>query len=470
MNWNHSPSLPSPKLRSTRWLLSVSSTNLRSKRDTAHHRGYLTTSADAALVEVWRRLLRRYASLKGEPPKSLQRPGRNDPCPCGSGSKYKKCHLRLQSGIEPAAKLQDVPTGQIIDAWRSGAEGYSVCFGGGCSRRGIEAHSIQRARTLARISDSNNHVLGFDVQLDTAGHQRVRTVGIRRASTFPGFCPEHDKTIFQAIEDQPFRATPEQCFLLAFRALAQMHAFKIIDFRGKGEVSALLSAKRVVDAQLEWLPWSAAYTLKVILDLAEHLTEASCVHTFRLFDEWTTCIMRFAGTLSVAGVGCVGPEVGIAGEPLQDARDLDRRMEIICHSVIALEDDRHAVVLSWPAGQSIGRRVGEAIAGRGTSAADAFLEYMFLNHSNVFFSREWWEHHLDDNMRAWLGTLAAAIDGKPPDRGSIMKSSSQRQFLPWRLQGIEWLEGKKGQAADLASLVTLGKIEQAIELARGLKT
>ncbi|NBD36351.1 MAG: hypothetical protein GVY30_10210 [Chloroflexi bacterium] len=28
------------------------------------------------------------------PPPANQRPGRNDPCWCGSGKKYKQCHLR----------------------------------------------------------------------------------------------------------------------------------------------------------------------------------------------------------------------------------------------------------------------------------------------------------------------------------------------------------------------------------------
>ena len=27
-----------------------------------------------------------------EPPAAAQKPGRNDPCPCGSGKKFKKCH------------------------------------------------------------------------------------------------------------------------------------------------------------------------------------------------------------------------------------------------------------------------------------------------------------------------------------------------------------------------------------------
>ena len=35
-------------------------------------------------------------SLKKEPVKKEKKPGRNDPCPCGSGKKYKKCCGRYE--------------------------------------------------------------------------------------------------------------------------------------------------------------------------------------------------------------------------------------------------------------------------------------------------------------------------------------------------------------------------------------
>jgi hypothetical protein len=31
--------------------------------------------------------------IRGRPPESAKKLGRNDPCWCGSGKKYKKCHL-----------------------------------------------------------------------------------------------------------------------------------------------------------------------------------------------------------------------------------------------------------------------------------------------------------------------------------------------------------------------------------------
>jgi uncharacterized protein YecA (UPF0149 family) len=38
--------------------------------------------------------LTRLAALKAERPPKI---GRNDPCPCGSGEKYKKCCLQAQN-------------------------------------------------------------------------------------------------------------------------------------------------------------------------------------------------------------------------------------------------------------------------------------------------------------------------------------------------------------------------------------
>ena len=33
------------------------------------------------------------------PVRSGPRVGRNDPCPCGSGKKYKKCHMLIDEGV-----------------------------------------------------------------------------------------------------------------------------------------------------------------------------------------------------------------------------------------------------------------------------------------------------------------------------------------------------------------------------------
>jgi uncharacterized protein YecA (UPF0149 family) len=49
----------------------------------------------AAMSKEDRRYLIRMTHEPTPLQKSLGRVGRNDPCPCGSGKKFKKCHLLL---------------------------------------------------------------------------------------------------------------------------------------------------------------------------------------------------------------------------------------------------------------------------------------------------------------------------------------------------------------------------------------
>jgi preprotein translocase subunit SecA len=46
---------------------------------------------------------RRGAPAPAQPARALPRVGRNDPCPCGSGKKYKKCHMPADEGVGSGA-------------------------------------------------------------------------------------------------------------------------------------------------------------------------------------------------------------------------------------------------------------------------------------------------------------------------------------------------------------------------------
>jgi len=53
------------------------------------------------------------------------------------------------------------------------------------------------------------------------GRLHPELVGINNASTFTGFCSEHDNTIFSKVEKETFLGSQEQCFPVAYRALAR---------------------------------------------------------------------------------------------------------------------------------------------------------------------------------------------------------------------------------------------------------
>ncbi|MCT9825462.1 hypothetical protein [Pseudomonas veronii] len=107
------------------------------------------------------------------------------------------------------------------------------CLRGGdkqldCSGKIIHSHSIQRGKILASIADGGGesegkvYHLGFAPAEDMQSMQpEFKLQGIKKFSTFTGFCGGHDKAIFQPIEDVAFTATAKQQDIYAYRAAAK---------------------------------------------------------------------------------------------------------------------------------------------------------------------------------------------------------------------------------------------------------
>ncbi len=58
---------------------------------------------DAALRSARLEASSAYVSMRAEPVRATARPGRNDPCWCGSDRKYKRCHLDADDAVRPGA-------------------------------------------------------------------------------------------------------------------------------------------------------------------------------------------------------------------------------------------------------------------------------------------------------------------------------------------------------------------------------
>lgn len=120
-----------------------------------------------------------------------------------------------------------------------------------CSGKIIHAHSIQRGKILESIADGDGenegkvYHLGFAPAEDMKSMQpEFKLQGIKKFSTFTGFCGGHDKAIFQPIEDVAFSATTKQLNIYAYRAAAkELHT--IIESKNFCEV--LLGDKLNID-------------------------------------------------------------------------------------------------------------------------------------------------------------------------------------------------------------------------------
>jgi len=142
--------------------------------------------------------------------------GRNEPCPCGSGVKYKKCCLNKPDKIDPSDP--EIFISEFDTIWKN--RFVKQCVHPKkeeCSEKIVRAHSIQNNRILTKLA-VDGHVISLkqDVLFFHSGQKTGRKV----ASTFTGFCKHHDLVTFRDIENRAFEREPKQLFLFAYRAFA----------------------------------------------------------------------------------------------------------------------------------------------------------------------------------------------------------------------------------------------------------
>lgn len=141
--------------------------------------------------------------------------GRNDPCPCGSGKKYKECCLN-KSGDERFGEALMYAYENIQREARM--KGCLHPNKAECKGKIIKAHAIQENRILQKLC-VNGQIVTND-KTDNFGFQNCELRGRGIATTFSGFCKYHDKVVFQDIEDKPYIGTPKQIFLFTYRTMA----------------------------------------------------------------------------------------------------------------------------------------------------------------------------------------------------------------------------------------------------------
>lgn len=88
----------------------------------------------------------------------------------------------------------------------------------------ISAHSIQKSKQLGAIAE-NGHVYRVISDLSTMrknnGRPAPKKIGVKRVSTFSGFCKKHDNELFMPIDDFLLEPNAEQIVLYAYRCMCR---------------------------------------------------------------------------------------------------------------------------------------------------------------------------------------------------------------------------------------------------------
>ena len=265
--------------------------------------------------------------------------GRNDPCPCGSGKKYKKCCM---------GKVDDEDFSNPYNLLKSYKEvkkesRIKQCLypdSSACSEKIIGAHSIQNNKILKCIS--SNGVVYMPCPKADNPFALMTKWGRKEATVFTGFCGYHDKTVFQPIEDNIFDKSDLHIFLYTYRCFA-------VEYHKKQEV---LNMKRIIFKKKPSLidmpkaddPFKG---MKMAIDdfepVKEQFDQALINNNY---DILTSIIWEFDRAVNFAATGFEAPNVDLKGNPIQNLLDEDTLAKHI-FMMIFPEEDRTYCIISW---------------------------------------------------------------------------------------------------------------------------
>ncbi|MCP2051508.1 UNVERIFIED_ORG: hypothetical protein J3D59_001368 [Pseudomonas fluorescens] len=363
----------------------------------------------------------------------MEKLGRNDKCWCDSGKKYKKCHLARESA-EPH-KLWD------ISATHRKHFSKKLCsapdlFHDQCSGSIIAAHTVPRSGSLNQIAD-DGHVLSFMPSLERLfkhnGVLKPEKVGVRRASTFSGFCSTHDDALFAPVEKDVFVGSQEQCFLLAYRAYAR----EIYTKRAAAEQAELykeLDRGRAPDRQVEIQAFARLHGAGIdaaLRDIQIHKARFDRCLISRDYTSVRSYIIELDQAPPVMCSATYAPNVDFWGRQLQNMADVDLVPELM--SVTSFfGGEKGQIVFSWMVEDD---RCCMALIKSLEQVVDADLSsrlvaFFFDNFENVFASPIWWDGIGKSNQNALIERMIGEVGVM---FGLVPSVKSPFQIPPWTI-------------------------------------
>lgn len=354
--------------------------------------------------------------------------GRNDRCWCGSGKKYKKCHLgrSKERPLPSPALVAELGRHFKVKQCLHPRASSSTCG------KIIAAHTIQRAGALASISDGSGHVLSF-YPLGVDPGAPPHRVGWREASTFTGFCDQHDSQTFAPLERFAFAGTSEQCFLLAYRAQCHEVYQKQGALRTYEPMRQLWDRGQPPEVQRAIQQLEAAQCAGTRQGLAEMSQFKARMDSELLqgdFSNWNHLFVVFEGPLCVASTGVPTPNRDLSGATLQTLHDPESALQPLYVGVVPCQNGG-IVVLTWRPDDSAAARIARDLEERNRrDLPGAVVQFIFAHVENTYFSAVWWES-LSRSVQIHVARLARM--GNPYyERWTYL----HEPIVPWRVKNV----------------------------------
>jgi|GEM_PF-2689106 len=320
------------------------------------------------------------------------KPGRNDPCWCGSGKKFKRCHMSQESMPRPTVHELSAPLEKAFTrktCWHRGVDG-SPCG------KIVNAHTVPRSMSLKRIAE-NGHVVGVRRHLPGRGAKaplEIDTIGITKASTMNGFCRDHDSRVFAPLEAISFAGDQQQLWLLQYRSICRELYAK------EGTQQALPPTLELARRGLPPLQQSLMQALTgAFIDGTNSGLEV-LRRTKALFDtdfvtsDWSAIhgvVVWFESVPPLMCSSLIAPDYDFAGKRLPDSSGTELEDDLVSFDILGA-GEQGAAVLTW--------RTESALPGQALAVSllalpleempDAVVRLAFEGTENWFARPSWW--------------------------------------------------------------------------------
>ena len=331
-----------------------------------------------------------------------------------------------------------IPTGQIeslLNQQRSKNSGCShPCAPTDCSGKVIESHTLQRSGSLKAIA-KQGHVYKYLFSGDENPILKVSLVGIKKASTFPGFCSKHDCDTFSPIENKIFSADEEQCFLLAYRSIVyELHCkctasypHEILDLASQGKSYAM---------QQEVYKWFIAWqqgTANAQNELMEEKLAADESLLKQSYQDYSHLVIMLDRPPPIVCSGVFNPEYDLRGRKLIDLADLNTPADRVAFNLISL-DNAGAAILSWCKSRC---RVTDGFIEtiedqRQSDLADLILVCAFDWLENLYLNPEWWDKLPETTQRYLNNRMILNLPFSP----SAIPDTSATCLAPFNVKSV----------------------------------
>ncbi len=240
---------------------------------------------------------------------------------------------------------------------------------------------------------------------------RLRLTGLRKMSTFNGFCSFHDKSLFSPIEDQPFVCSLEQCFLHCYRAVAKESFLKMrqADSMPTSQEYHNLHRKSSYCFNLADLDASKYLALKSAFELEVYKSKLDDIYVTRDFSRIVTRIIEFDKTPTVVCNGNYLPDFDFEGRVIQDHGDITKDMAGVAITVLPVASGGFALFSYLDTCRYVGDRLVDSIL-RQPNITNALIWLMFCQFENKAMSPTWIESLNPNLVKLLIKTSRQAVD------------------------------------------------------------